>query len=291
MSEQTLYPRGYGRSFSTMDDLERRYGPDAPIPAHPEFWRRMKAWLISRGGEIGIGGAYRFTQPRKPGFAPPGMSFHEKQRFASGFEGYSAIDFVVRNGTGSHRSPRWSEVPRQGSGHSDIKNYGIHFNINSEPWHGQCYEIDGYTSWRNRGRPDPQSNYPILGGGPPPITPPTGAPRMTITKHRRLYDSRERGGMKVGNGLKISLDAPHPKPSWAQAVLVNVTLLDVDGPTHAQSIWSDGDTSIVNNDPGGPYANANLAAIPFNGSKFTIQVVGGPAHVIVDHQGWAQADL
>lgn len=162
---ETRYPVGYGRDMVTMAQLESRYGPNASIKAHPEYWRRIKAWLISKNGAMGIGGAYRYSQPVAPGFAPPGKSFHEKQTFASGFQGYSAIDLVHVNGSNVHRAPYWSEVPKQGSGHPDINTYGVHCNVSSEPWHIQCKEMDGYTSWVNAGRKDPQSNYPLPGGG------------------------------------------------------------------------------------------------------------------------------
>lgn len=163
MSE-VRYPYGYGKATATMAQLEARYGTGAPIPAHPEYWKRIKSYLISKKGKIGIGGAYRFVQPDANGFAPPGMSFHEKQAFASGLQVYSAIDLVVLNGSKVHRAPTWSEVPRQGSGHPDIKTFGLHCNVPGEPWHIQCFEIDGYSTWKNNGRKDPRANYPVPGG-------------------------------------------------------------------------------------------------------------------------------
>lgn len=175
MSE-TLYPVGYGTEKVTMAHLEHMFGPAAPIPAHPAYWRRVKAWIASKNGAIGIGGAYRWTQPVKPGFAPPGKSFHEKQTYASGFRGYAAIDLVHVNGNGKHRAPTWAEVPKQGSGHPDIQKFGVHCNVSGEPWHIQCIEMDGYNSWVNRGRPDPSGNFalPETGGGTPTTPPPSG---------------------------------------------------------------------------------------------------------------------
>lgn len=184
MAEVT-YPIGYGKQTVTMAELERRYGPNAPIPAHPEYWKRIKAWLISRGGAIGIGGAYRFNQPSGSTFAPPGKSFHEKQRFASGIQAYSAIDLVVKNGSNVHRAPYWSEVPKQGSGHADIAKYGVHCNVGNEPWHIQCVEMDGWQSWVNAGRPDP-GNKNISGGG---TTPP--ATSYPTTPEQSLYKGNE----------------------------------------------------------------------------------------------------
>lgn len=208
---ETLYPFGYGTGLCTMAQLEARYGPKAPIPPHPEYWRRLKAWLISKEGKVGIGGAFRFTQPDKPGFAPPGKSFHEKQRFASGFEGYSAVDLVVRNGSNRHRAPYWSEVPRQGSGSLDIVAYGVHCNVNGEPWHMQCFEMDGYDGWVNRGRPDPTPNYGVV--NPPPKPPPTGGEYELGERTLRVATPKMRGNdvqwvqqTLKNQGLTITVD-------------------------------------------------------------------------------------
>jgi hypothetical protein len=104
-------------------------------------------------GLIGCGQTYRAVQPSKPGFAPPGMSFHEKQKFASGLFAVSAVDLVARAAVGNpnpaHRSPTWEE-----SGTSP--NYGVYTFVKGEPWHMQCIEMRGYQTWVNAGRPDPQ---------------------------------------------------------------------------------------------------------------------------------------
>ena len=163
----TLYPTYYGTDLVTMDGLEVRFKPRM----HPEMWRRLSAWLIAQDGQIGIGGGFRLTQPDLPGFAPDGRSFHQAQRFASGFTGYCAVDLVARNTTGQrHRAPTWSEVPIQGSGQAAIN--GVHANVSTEPWHMQPVEIDGWASWRRPrwlgglGRTDPVAGYPIP--SPPP---------------------------------------------------------------------------------------------------------------------------
>jgi hypothetical protein len=145
-----------------MDTLILRYGRFL----HPEFHRRLFAWIESMDGLIGCGQTYRAVQPSKPGFAPPGMSFHEKQRFASGLNVVSAVDLVARawpgNPNQAHRSPTWEES-------GTAPNYGVYTFVKGEPWHMQCVEMRGYQTWVNAGRPDPGPF--TLPNTPPPIIP------------------------------------------------------------------------------------------------------------------------
>lgn len=158
----TLYPWGYQRLLVPLDRLKQLARIDL---MEPEYAQRLFAWIVSRDGHIGIGGAVRFVQPEREGFAPPGKSFHELQSMAGG-KFFMAVDLVARNGSSIHRSPTWSEVPAQGSSHPDIRDYGLHCNVGGEPWHMQAIEIDGYDSWVSRGRPRPNPNFPIKGGKP-----------------------------------------------------------------------------------------------------------------------------
>ena len=144
-----------------IDDLFRRHHLDK---MHPEFARRLRAWLISHNGKMGIGGSWRDTQPVKPGFAPDGQSFHQSQRFASGLVAFCAVDLVNVNPGKVHRSPTWSEVPKQGT--AATKGFGLHCNVDGEPWHIQPVEIDGWSSWANSGRKEPVAGYPILNVAP-----------------------------------------------------------------------------------------------------------------------------
>jgi hypothetical protein len=157
----TLYPDGYGTAEITLEQMVAKHGPKQ----HPEFARRFFAWIVSEGGRMGVGGGWRATQPVKPGFAPPGMSFHETQTFASGFAGYAAVDLVHRQPGQVHRSPTWAET-------ASAREFGLHTFVTGEPWHIQCIEMRGYAMWVNAGRPDPQ---PIALPGdkpsPPPIDP------------------------------------------------------------------------------------------------------------------------
>lgn len=141
----TLYPDGYGTAEVTLEQMVAKHGGRM----HPEFARRFFAWIVSEGGRMGVGGGWRSTQPVKPGFAPPGMSFHETQTFASGFAGYAAVDLVHRQPGQVHRSPTWAET-------DSAREFGLHTFVTGEPWHIQCIEMRGYQTWVNAGRPDPQ---------------------------------------------------------------------------------------------------------------------------------------
>lgn len=177
-----LYPRSYGTTVGTFDQMMA----ELRAHGHPEYIRRMTRWLLDQGGRMGIGDAWRATgtQPNLWGFAPEGRSFHQDQKFRSGFIGSCAVDLIVRVPGGAHRSPYWSEVPRQGS--ALAKKYGLHCNIDSEPWHMQPIEIDGWYSWIKAGSPDPVKGYPIPSPAPAPVpvvlaTPP-GYPSMSMAK-------------------------------------------------------------------------------------------------------------
>ena len=163
------YPVGYATQRVSMAELKRRYEPHM----HPAMARRIFPWVESMGGLVGIkdvpgcGGGRRTVQPIKPGFAPPGKSFHQDQRFASGIVAYSAWDLVVGT-SGVHRSPTWAET-------ATAPEYGLHTFISGEPWHIQCIEIRGWGTWDRNGRPDPAMDFPLPGTPPPPPQIPDGA--------------------------------------------------------------------------------------------------------------------
>lgn len=147
---------------------------------HPEFVRRLLAWLTHKGGFVGVGGGYREVQPDKDGFAPEGKSFHQDQTYSDGFVGAAAVDLVVVNGNNVHRAPRWSDVPAQGS--AEAKTWGVHCNVGTEPWHMQPIEIDGWQSWKDAGSPAPEKNYPIPGDASP-----VPSPSGTAQGVRRMF--------------------------------------------------------------------------------------------------------
>jgi hypothetical protein len=152
----TLYPMGYGADMVTMTQLKARHLNHM----EPEFARRLFNWIESKGGDVGIGGGYRppGTQPNKPGFAPPGLSFHEGQIFADGTRWYSAVDLVHVNPGRIHRAPTVAECPQQGT--AEALRWGVHINT-SESWHMQAVPQDGYATWVALGRPRPRAGYPI----------------------------------------------------------------------------------------------------------------------------------
>lgn len=164
---EVLYPISYGTRMVTFDVLRNTFAPHM----HPEAARRAFNFILSQGGKFGIGSGYRApgAQPaNKPGFAPPGKSFHEGQKFPSGLY-YVALDMVVANPGHVHRAPVWAEVPAKRT--AAALAYGVHFNVPTEPWHMQPIEIDGYASWVSGGRQDLVPNYPIKNATTKPATP------------------------------------------------------------------------------------------------------------------------
>jgi len=201
----TTYPWGYGKTKVGIDRLKVLARIDL---MEPEFARRAFAWIESEKGDIGIGGGWRSTQPTGPTFAPAGKSFHQSQVFNDKSSWYMALDLVHVNGDNVHRSPTWAEVPRQGSGDPRIRAYGVHANVNNEPWHLQAIEVDGYDSWVNAGRRHPIANYPV--SGVPPVAPPVPKPEPP-----RVYLPGER---------ILKLQSPTlqgPDVHWVQNVLIS----------------------------------------------------------------------
>lgn len=174
------YPHGYSYTLVTLDELRRRHA----ARMHPEFARRLFAWLEHRAGWLGIGGGYRATgtQPEKPGFAPEGKSFHQDQQFATGVTGYAAVDLVHRT-TGVHRSPTPTET-------ADAHLFGLHFPVRSEPWHVQPVEIRGWQTWVDAGRPAPTPGYPFP-------KPPTNGDDMTAEQYAELVKKLDALDAKV----------------------------------------------------------------------------------------------
>jgi peptidoglycan hydrolase-like protein with peptidoglycan-binding domain len=172
MNSSLQVPFGYYTNLIPLGDLNRWL----LIHHHPEYVRRLIAWLESKGGYVGVGGGWRSIQPTKAGAAPEGMSFHQNQKYADGFYGAVAVDLVKKNKAvgGRHISPTWADVLPQGS--AAAKTWGLHNNVDGEPWHMQPIEIDGYTSWRNNGRPAPRVGYFLPVDTPPPPPPPPLGP-------------------------------------------------------------------------------------------------------------------
>lgn len=208
-------PWGYQRSTKTLAEARTIL----LVHYHPEYVRRLLAWLSSKEGKIGIGGTWRATgtQPVAPGFAPEGRSFHQDQRYADGVVGATAVDLVAPNGTNVHRAPNWSEVPAQGS--AEAKRWGVHCNISTEAWHMQPVEIDGWQSWFNGGRPAPRVGYPIP-EPPQPNTPPKEdvvADNQPLLLNNKILDELD----SVPPVALFDVDPPDPSVSrWFQACVI-----------------------------------------------------------------------
>ena len=146
-------PNGYRNQLVSVDELHRRHASKM----HPEFARRLFACIEGSGGLVGIGGGWRSSEQqaasyaRDPNtFARPGSSFHETQHFASGIDGYAAVDTVGRDGE-NDRAWTWL---RDHGGRFGLRTF---WDVNGEPWHVQCNDIPaGVSSWRAAGSPDPR---------------------------------------------------------------------------------------------------------------------------------------
>lgn len=280
----TLYPVGYGSSRVTMRRLRELHEPRM----HPEFARRLFAWIESKNGTVGIGGGWRLTQPTKPGFAPAGKSFHQDQRFASQLVAFAAVDLVKANPAGgNHITIPWSYS-------DDAGPYGLHTFIDGEPWHMQCTSMRGWLSWVNAGRPDP-FRQALPGPIAPPIPQPEVRPPVTTTttvwQNRRILDSRwwddagRFGSARPGdNGVR---NIPCPEAAGAGAVTVTVTST-ASAIAGFVTLFTSGTTPPANDsclalNPTIGAANTTTVAVAADGS-FQVYV-NGDSHLIIDLVG------
>lgn len=298
----TLYPMGYGTQLVTMALLRARHEPRM----HPEFARRLFAYLESKNGSVGIGGGWRATgaQPDKPGFAPEGKSFHQNQQFASGHVGYAAVDLVAVDPSKVHRSPTWAEC-------ADGPLWGVHTFIDGEPWHIQPYEMRGWNRWVADGRRDPIAGFQLPGHPThpelPEISPPIGdimgltfAP-VSNPDRARVLDTRKpatpAAGGNAGHRLGQAPDKPWQitvhahraePPEGARAAAVNVAAVEVAGPGFLTA-WTAGhrpETSVVNYTIGGDTRNG-FTIVPLSGfGTFELAAAVSAAHATVDVAGW-----
>jgi len=279
MMSATLYPTRYGTRLVTIDELFQEHHVDK---MHPEFARRLRCWLESKNGHVGIGGSWREdgSQPDKPGFAPEGKSLHQFQQFSSGLIAFAAVDLVCRNGGNKHRAPRWDEVPVQGS--TEAAHWGVHCNVSSEPWHMQPvishipgYDgLDGWQSFINAGNPDLMPFYPI------PCDSFSGDDMNVLAEPRRIYDSRQGGGeLRPGQTRKI------PVTGGSRAHF-NITCVSSAGKSGFVTVAGHPSglsrTSITNFDdrPGSQVKNGSVPVAFPDGHLYVQSTV--PCHVIVD---------
>ena len=267
-----LYPEAYGTKMTTLDSMIAKHGDKM----HPEFRRRFFAYIESKDGLLGVGGGFRVTQPNKAGFAPPGKSFHQNQKFKSGITAYSAVDLVrLRPGGGVHMSPSWDDC-------ADAPEWMLHTFISGEPWHIQCIEMRGFQSWVSAGRKDPP-----LADLPSELLP--GADMFQPIQPIRNSDTRG-FGVKMEPGKAHTWGLSSAIPADAVAVALNVTVISPTKPGYLV-VWPSGPTpptATVNFAPG-EIINGS-AIIGVKNGKFNIKIAGSSAHVTVDVTGyWTSA--
>lgn len=267
----TLYPMGYQRQLVTLEKLISVHAPKM----HPEFRARVFRWIESKNGLIGIGDGWRPNPDPVSPASSQGRSFHQDQRFASGFFGYCALDLVARNGTNRHRSPSWAEV-------EDGAGFGVHAFIghdtdsatDDEPWHMQPIEIRGWQAWVNAGRPDPAPFAPE----------PPEDDMALIADQRRLMDTRPLPEQIDPTDPPVEVQTDHP----GKALFVNVTAVETAGPGFI-TVWGAGNrpqTSNVNYDHAGQII-ANLATVTADANgKIRFATGTSACDVIVDLQSY-----
>jgi peptidoglycan hydrolase-like protein with peptidoglycan-binding domain len=178
------FPNGYANRLVSLDELHHRHAPNM----HPEYERRIFSCIEAADGLVGIGNGWRSRETqaanhaRAPNtFAAPGLSFHESQRWASGFEAYAAVDVVGRHAR-HHEAWDWM---RDHAGRFGLCSF---WNVNGEPWHVQFSDLPrGATAWKAAGSPDP---------------PPFQLARSAATEARPAMTAADQYGDFPGNPTK-----------------------------------------------------------------------------------------
>jgi hypothetical protein len=279
-----LYPLGYGSTMVTMRRLRELHEPGM----HPNFAAPLFAWIESMGGEIGIGGGWRATQPTLPGFAPDGRSFHQWQTFRSGLRAYAAVDLVRRNPAGGqHVTLRWSDsdtAPR----------FGLHTFITKppEPWHMQNSNIRGWQTWMDQGRPDPVLPPAIKPPPPPPLPQGVVVTSSTAWQARRILDSRwwdeagRFGDARPGDNGVRNIPCPEAKGAGAVTVTVTAVLPKVTGfVTLFRAGGSPPPQTSHLNYSAGTLAIANTTTVPVADNGSFQVYVSGDSHLVIDLVG------
>lgn len=286
MADELRVPWGYSTTLVTLRDLEVRL----LAHHHPEYVRRLIAWIEHKDGIIGVGGGWRAdgTQPDAPGFAPEGKSFHQNQRYTDGFIGAAAVDLVKRNPAGgAHLGVSWSDTIPQGSGEAVA--WGLHCNVGrppgGEPWHMQPIELDGWgtaTGDGTRPAPAPVIGYPLPTDPDPNLwRPPMGAIHM-LEQQQRLADTRRDPGGAVTVGDRLEVTVPAPAGVTARAAIITLTTVAPSGGIHLKPA---GDPTSVNNDAPGHAPSPNTTLVNVRNGKAALEVGGQPGatvHVIAD---------
>lgn len=284
-------PFGYGDTYVSLRWLETWLLEHH----HPEYVRRLLAWLHYKGGKVGVGGGWRAggAQPDRPGFAPEGKSFHQDQEYIDGFTGACAVDTVYEDGPDpgtAHDGIAWREVPQQGT--AEAARWGVHANVGvpgaGESWHIQPVEIDGWQTWWNTGRPAPRPGYPIPAEHDPYQSTPPEETDMDTLQPRRVTDTRGEGAnrdqYKARPGTQHDIRIPEAK--GYKAAQVTVTAVDADNDGHLTQ-WKSGtrpETSFLNYErEGAPVTETLFVQLDTSGT-FRLWTLAG-VHLVVDFTG------
>jgi peptidoglycan hydrolase-like protein with peptidoglycan-binding domain len=234
------YPTGYGNRLVSLDALHGEHA----TRMHPEYARRLFACIEDAAGLVGIGNGWRSRETqaanhqRSPRtFAPPGLSFHESHRFASGIDAFAAVDTV---GVDGRHDEAWDWM-RDNAGRFGLRTF---WNVNGEPWHTQCNDLpNGVSAWTGAGCPDPPASgvvatlaaAPVADYGLHPLNP--DKPVVQLGWHGDMVDYVQTVILReAGGGITVDGDFG-PKTDGRVRDLQSFMKLPVTGVVDWSGTW------------------------------------------------------
>jgi len=158
---RVLYPDGYGQwaTFFSIEDLMRRHRDQGGASMEPETERRITAYLIHKGGEIGIGDSWRPLGSHTSPASRANKSFHQDQMFYEGSTYFCAVDIVVIGGFSADGELIVREPSREQI--ADSKEWGLHDMGSGKRHHLGPIEIRGHGTWVSNGRRRPLHGFQL----------------------------------------------------------------------------------------------------------------------------------